>query len=68
MYNEDSNHKDFLKDPFRANEQCESCERSSGGIKEAIILAGGLGTRLQDAVPDLPKCMAPIAGRPFFFM
>ena len=25
-------------------------------IKEAIILAGGLGTRLKDAVPDLPKC------------
>lgn len=32
---------------------------------EAIILAGGLGTRLRDAVPDLPKCMAPIAGKPF---
>ena len=36
-------------------------------IKEAIILAGGLGTRLRDAVPDLPKCMAPVAGRPFLF-
>ncbi|HEY6503742.1 MAG TPA: HAD-IIIA family hydrolase [Chitinophagaceae bacterium] len=34
---------------------------------EAIILAGGLGTRLRDAVPDLPKCMAPVAGRPFLF-
>ncbi|MEO8836150.1 MAG: sugar phosphate nucleotidyltransferase [Caldimonas sp.] len=31
----------------------------------AIILAGGLGTRLRDAVPDLPKPMAPVAGRPF---
>lgn len=36
-------------------------------IKEAIILAGGLGTRLRDAVPGLPKCMAPVAGRPFLF-
>ena len=36
-------------------------------IREAIILAGGLGTRLRDAVPDLPKCMAPVAGRPFLF-
>lgn len=36
-------------------------------IKEVIILAGGLGTRLKDAVPDLPKCMAPVAGRPFLF-
>lgn len=34
-------------------------------IKEAIILAGGLGTRLKSAVPDLPKCMAPINGKPF---
>lgn len=35
------------------------------GIKEAIILAGGLGTRLRSAVPDLPKCMAPVNGKPF---
>jgi D-glycero-alpha-D-manno-heptose 1-phosphate guanylyltransferase len=34
-------------------------------IKEAIVLAGGLGTRLRAAVPDLPKCMAPVNGRPF---
>ena len=32
---------------------------------EAIILAGGQGTRLRDVVPDLPKPMAPVAGRPF---
>jgi D-glycero-alpha-D-manno-heptose 1-phosphate guanylyltransferase len=32
---------------------------------EAIILAGGLGTRLRSAVPDVPKPMAPIRGRPF---
>lgn len=31
----------------------------------AIILAGGLGTRLRSVVPDLPKPMAPVAGRPF---
>jgi D-glycero-alpha-D-manno-heptose 1-phosphate guanylyltransferase len=34
-------------------------------IKECIILAGGLGTRLRSAVPDLPKCMAPVNGKPF---
>jgi len=34
-------------------------------IKEAIVLAGGLGTRLKSAVPDLPKCLAPVAGKPF---
>ena len=32
---------------------------------EAIILAGGLGTRLKEAVPDTPKSMALINGRPF---
>lgn len=36
-------------------------------IREAIILAGGLGTRLRAAVPDLPKCMAPVAGHPFIY-
>ena len=32
---------------------------------QAIVLAGGLGTRLRGVVPDLPKPMAPVAGRPF---
>jgi D-glycero-alpha-D-manno-heptose 1-phosphate guanylyltransferase len=32
---------------------------------EAIVLAGGFGTRLRSVVPDLPKPMAPVAGRPF---
>lgn len=31
----------------------------------AIVLAGGLGTRLRDVVNDLPKCMAPVNGKPF---
>lgn len=34
-------------------------------IKEVVILAGGLGTRLAETVPGLPKAMAPINGRPF---
>jgi D-glycero-alpha-D-manno-heptose 1-phosphate guanylyltransferase len=33
--------------------------------QEAIILAGGLGTRLAGTIGDLPKPMAPVAGRPF---
>jgi D-glycero-alpha-D-manno-heptose 1-phosphate guanylyltransferase len=32
---------------------------------QAIVLAGGLGTRLRGVVPDLPKPLAPVAGRPF---
>jgi D-glycero-alpha-D-manno-heptose 1-phosphate guanylyltransferase len=34
-------------------------------ISEAIILAGGLGTRLQPVVGEVPKCLAPVFGRPF---
>jgi D-glycero-alpha-D-manno-heptose 1-phosphate guanylyltransferase len=32
---------------------------------EAIVLAGGLGTRLASKLDGIPKAMAPVAGRPF---
>lgn len=32
---------------------------------QAIVLAGGLGTRLRGIVSNVPKPMAPIQGRPF---
>lgn len=32
---------------------------------EAVILAGGFGTRLQSVVSDVPKPLAPIGSRPF---
>jgi D-glycero-alpha-D-manno-heptose 1-phosphate guanylyltransferase len=34
-------------------------------MKEVIILAGGIGSRLKSVVPELPKCLADVAGRPF---
>jgi D-glycero-alpha-D-manno-heptose 1-phosphate guanylyltransferase len=34
-------------------------------MKEAIVLAGGFGTRLRSILADKPKPMAPINGRPF---
>ncbi len=36
-------------------------------IMEVIILAGGLGTRLRSVVSEVPKCMAPVAGKPFLW-
>ena len=30
-----------------------------------LVLAGGFGTRLRSAVSDVPKPLAPVAGRPF---
>jgi NDP-sugar pyrophosphorylase family protein len=32
---------------------------------QAVVLCGGLGTRLRASVPTLPKALAPVAGRPF---
>ncbi len=37
------------------------------GQVTAVILAGGLGTRLRPVVQDQPKVLAPVAGRPFIF-
>ena len=34
---------------------------------EVIILAGGFGTRLRSVVNEVPKCMAPIANKPFLW-
>jgi D-glycero-alpha-D-manno-heptose 1-phosphate guanylyltransferase len=31
----------------------------------ALVLAGGMGTRLRSVVADRPKVLAPVAGRPF---
>ncbi len=47
---------DLQSSPFRG--------RGGHGL-EAIILAGGLGTRLRSVVSDVPKCMAPVNGIPF---
>ncbi len=34
-------------------------------IPELLVLAGGFGTRLQSAVSEVPKPLAPVAGRPY---
>lgn len=36
----------------------------TSGLFDAIILAGGFGKRIAKAVPDLPKPLAPINGKP----
>lgn len=33
--------------------------------RRAVVLAGGLGTRLRGVLPDLPKPLAPVNGKPF---
>lgn len=39
--------------------------QSENPVTEALILAGGLGTRLRSVVKDVPKPMAPVHGKPF---
>ena len=31
----------------------------------AVVLAGGFGRRIHELLPDLPKPMAPVLGKPF---
>ena len=38
---------------------------TAGRTREAVILAGGFGTRLAHVVPDVCKPMAPVAEEPF---
>ena len=37
----------------------------SQAVTQAVVLVGGLGTRLRPVLSNLPKAMAPVAGRPF---
>lgn len=48
------------REPGRPAERDTGCE-----VDAAILLAGGLGTRLRSVVHDRPKVMAPVHGRPF---
>lgn len=41
--------------------------KEAAGLDEAIILAGGFGTRLASVVADVPKPMAPVANRAFLY-
>ena len=37
----------------------------SDPMPDAVVLVGGMGTRLRSVVADRPKPLAPVAGRPF---
>lgn len=43
----------------------DTAATDNGGSLTAVVLAGGLGSRLASLVRDVPKPMAPVAGRPF---
>jgi D-glycero-alpha-D-manno-heptose 1-phosphate guanylyltransferase len=43
---------------------CQVSDTESKSLA-AVVLAGGMGTRLRSVVADRPKVLAPVAGRPF---
>jgi D-glycero-alpha-D-manno-heptose 1-phosphate guanylyltransferase len=58
-----------VADPHHDPGSSSGAERAAGAEEhldlQAIVLAGGLGTRLRSVVPDLPKPMASVGERPF---
>lgn len=48
-----------------ANAAKQQTGSTDGAGFVAMVLAGGLGTRLRAAVADRPKVLAPVAGEPF---
>jgi len=59
----DSKHN-FIRDVF-CRSMRNRVELGSLAAIDVLVLCGGLGTRLRDAVPDRPKGMALVGGIPF---
>lgn len=55
----------LLKSPFHLHILTGLTFVAVSANMEVIILAGGLGTRLQGVIGQYPKCMAAVNGRPF---
>jgi len=51
--------------PFAGSLRSIGLNMSEATLTTAVVLAGGLGTRLRSVVDDRPKPMAEVAGRPF---
>ena len=66
--------KDFAQNCGIAFRLVDSLKKKDGHYEwiktremDVVVLAGGLGTRLRSVVSEVPKCMAPVNGKPFLY-
>ncbi len=55
----------ILAGTLDARDPTPSASASSAAQVDCVVLCGGLGTRLAQALPGVPKCLAEVTGRPF---
>ena len=54
-----------MADAISADGDSPAVGPAAPSLPTAVVLCGGLGTRLRGLHPSLPKALAPVAGRPF---
>ncbi len=57
--------RDERESPAAAGKGSDHQSASSLAAVDVLVLCGGLGSRLRSIIPDRPKGLAPVAGRPF---
>jgi len=54
-----------IKKTAQGGQESEPTSDPGNALPDAVILLGGKGTRIQGLYGDRPKCLVPVAGRPF---
>lgn len=54
-----------IKNTVQGGQDGDPPPGSGNALPDAVIILGGRGTRIQGLYGDRPKCLVPVAGRPF---